>query len=340
MKIICLVAALAAATALLGGCGGSEGQEAASKPPAISKAEAESLEPADTWVTLDGHADAANVGILLALERGYFDDLGLSVGVGAPALPGRPVSYVSTRTADIGVSQQPQVVLAKDKRAPVIAVGSLLPRSTLSMIWLRKSKIRDIADLKGRTVAVPGIPYQGKLLRLLLEQAGLTLRDVKIRVVGYNLVPALVSGRADAIFGGSWNLEGAVLRAHSMRPVIIPVRRLGVPVYDEAVVIARTRRVARSPQLIRKFMAAVARGTAAAIKNPEAAVQAIEKSPEGGNVFGHKAVEAEVKATLPLLSRTGRLSPAHTRTLVNWMHEQSLIEREPRGSELQALHLK
>jgi putative hydroxymethylpyrimidine transport system substrate-binding protein len=335
-----VIMVLGVAAAVFAGCGGSDRSNTISAAVAKAEAEAESFETPDTWVSLDGHAGAENVGMLLALERGYFDDLGLSVGVGAPALPGRPVSYVSDGTADLGISQQPQLVLAKDKRAPVVAVGSLLPRPTLSMIWLRKSRIRNIAALKGKTIAVPGIPYQGKVLRLLLERAGLTLRDVTIKVVSYNLVPALVSGRADAIFGGSWNLEGAVLKARGLRPVITPVRRLGIPVYDEAVVIARTRRVARDPQLIRKFMAAVARGTAAAIKDPEAAVQAIEKSPEGENVFGHKAVEAEVQATLPLLSRTGRISPARTRNLVAWMHRQGLIQRTPPVSELQALHLK
>jgi putative hydroxymethylpyrimidine transport system substrate-binding protein len=309
-------------------------------PEKLSRAEREALEPPDVWITLDGHADAENVALLLAKERGYFRDLGISVGMAAPVSPGRPVYYVSTGTADIGVSQQPQVVVAKDKRAPVIAIGSLLSRPTLSMIWLRNSRIHDIADLKGKTIAVPGIPYQGKLLRLFLARAGLRLRDVKIKVVGYNLVPALVSGRADAIFGGSWNLEGAVIKARGLRPVITPVRRLGVPAYDEAVLIARTRRASRNARSIRRFMAAVARGTQAAIKNPAAAVRAIEKSPEGENVFGHKAVVAEVEATLPLLSRTGRISPARTKNLVEWMHQQGLIQRMPPVSELQALHLK
>lgn len=327
------------AAALLAGCGGSEGSEAASKPPSSSRAKAP-YEPADIWVTLEGHASAENVGILLALERGYFKDVGLSVGVGAPDAPARPIYYVSTLTADVGVSQQPQVVLAKEKRAPVVAVGSLMSQSTLSMIWLKKSKIRDIADLKGKTIAVPGIPYQGKLLRLLLQRAGLSPRDVKIEVVGYELVPALVSGQADAIFGGSWNLEGAVLKSRGLRPVITPVSSLGVPTYDEAVVIARIRRVAQSRQMLRKFMAAVARANAAAIKDPEAAVQAIEKSPEGENTFGPKEIEAEVEATLPLLSSSTRISPRRTRKLVAWMHEQGLIQQAPPVSELQALDLK
>lgn len=339
MRIVCGMAALGIMAAFLAGCGGGKGSETVWKPNAALR-NAEVLKPPDTWVSLDAYAGAENVGILLAQERGYFDDVGLSVGVGAPAVPGRPVYYVSINTADIGVSQQPQLVLSKDKRAPVIAVGNLLPHPTLSMIWLRKSGIRDIADLKGKTIAVPGIPYQGKLLRLVLERAGLTFRDVKVKVVGYKLVSALVSGQADAIFGGHWNLEGAVLKARGLRPVITPVHRLGVPSYSEAVVIARTRRAARSPQLIRKFMAAIARGTALAIKDPAAAVQAIEKNPERDTTLNRKDIEAEVEATLPLLSRGGNINLAQTRNLVNWMHDQELIHQTLPVSKLQTLKFK
>lgn len=330
MRISWGAVALAIAAALLGGCGGSRGAPATSstkqKPSAAAEERVADLEGPDVWVTLDGRAGAENVGVLIANRRGYFSELGFSVGAGAPLRPRRPIGYVSGRTADIGVTQQPQVVLAKAERAPIVAFGSLLPHSTLSMIWLRKSHIRDIADLKGKTVAVPGIPYQERFLQLLLAQAGLTRRDVHIRIVGYDLIRALEDGRADAIFGGSWNLEGAVLKERGLHPVIVPVRGLGIPPYDELVVIARSRRVARDPRLIRKFMAAVARGTAAAIEDPEAAVGVIEASDQKGYDLSHADIKAEVEATLPLLSRTAHTNRSRAKRLVAWMQSRGLIQ--------------
>jgi putative hydroxymethylpyrimidine transport system substrate-binding protein len=333
MKRFWCAAVGAAVLALLTGCGGG----GRSDEPARTVAEPSVEAPADNFLTLDGRAGAENVGVLIAKERGYFKELGISIGVAAPIRPRRPIWYVSNRTVDLGIAQQPQVLLAKDKGAPVTVVGSLLSHSTLSMIWFRGSKISDIADLKGKTIAFPGLPYQRKILLLLLARAGLNPEEVKIEPVGYNLVPALVRGRADAIFGGSWNLEGAVLKSRGLNPVVTPVRRLGVPAYDEFVVIARGRRVSQSPDFIRRFMAAVARGTAVAVDNPEAAVRAIEKSPEGENKLGHMAIKAEVEATLPLLSRTGRLSRSHTDHLVSWMLARGLIRRKPVISELQVV---
>lgn len=292
------------------------------------------MQSPDFFVSLDGRAEAENVGVLIAKERGYFTDLGFSVGVGAPARPRRPVWYVSNHTVDFGLSQQPQIVLAKQKKAPVISVGSLLKRPTLSFIWLSGSHIHGVADLKGKTIGVPGIPYQERFLQLLLARAGLSRRDVHVKIVGFDLVRAIESEKVDAIFGGSSNLEGAVLTERGLNPVIVPVRRLGIPDYDELVVIVRSRRVARNPRLVRKFMAAVTRGTKAAIADPEAAVRAIEASDEKAYDLSHEDLKAEVEATVPLLSRATYMKRARTRHLLDWMRQQGFVHRPLPVSEL------
>jgi putative hydroxymethylpyrimidine transport system substrate-binding protein len=285
-------------------------------------------------VTLDGHEGPENVGILMARERGYFTDARLSVSVLTPILPARPVQYVVTRQDDIGVTQEPQLTLAKSKGAPVIAVGSLLHRSTAAMIWLERSHIDGVADLRGKTIAIPGVPFQKDFLESALARYGLTLKDVKVENVGYGLVPALLSGRADAIFGGGWNQEGVELEQRGSQPVITPVKNLGFPPFDEAMVIARPDLVTKEPGTIRDFMAAVTRGTVAAVEDPGAAVDAIEETGLGGNKLSRKTLEAEVAATLPLLSKSGYMYPQESIRLTDWMHEQGMINKFPTPLEL------
>jgi putative hydroxymethylpyrimidine transport system substrate-binding protein len=280
-------------------------------------------------VTLNGHEGPENVGVLMAQKQGYFADAGLSVSVFSPVLPGRPVQYVTTRQDDLGITQEPQLVLAKEKDAPVIAVGSLVSQPTGSMIWLKRSNIDGVADLKGRTVAIPGVPFQEDFLKSALAGYGLTLDDVEVKSVGYGLVPALVSGRADATFGGSWNLEGAELESRGLKPVVIRPRTLGLSSYDELMVIARPDLVAKQPDVIRDFMAAVIRGNAAAIEDPAAAVEAIEEADLGGPESSRKTLEAKVAATLPLLSKSGYMYSEEAIRLVDWMHEQGMIKGFP-----------
>jgi ABC-type nitrate/sulfonate/bicarbonate transport system substrate-binding protein len=294
--------ALGLLVALLAGCGGGGGDAGTTetrpeRPPKLQ----------DVNVTIDGVPGPESAGLFMAAERGYFEDQGLEVLLMAPSHPPRPLWYTANRTVDLAVSHEPQVVLSRKKGAPVVAVGSIVPRPTMAMIWLGKSRIERIADLRGKTIAYPGVLFQRKLLETVLAKAGLTLADVTLKRVDYDLVPALVSGRADAIFGGSWNVEGVELETRGLKPVIRPVTELGIPDYDELVVIGRTDRVAKDPEMFRRFLAAATRGAAAAAEDPEAATEAIATyASEYGDV-NRKALQAGVEATLPLLSKTGRL---------------------------------
>lgn len=324
------------AIAALGGCGG--GSENATGPR-VTAAEA-SPDRGKVRVTLDGLEAAENVGILMALHRGYFKDVGLDVWAGSPIEPNRPVSYVAKGTDDLGVTQLPQVVIAKEEGLPIVAVGSVIAHPTAAMMWLRDSKIRGIADLKGKTIAVPGVPFQQRFLKAVLARRGLSLDDVRVVPVGYDLVPALLSGRADAIFGGSPNLEGAELELRGEKPVITPVRDLGIPSYEEDVVIARADLVAEDPELIRNFISALSRGTTAAAEDPNGAVDAIVEAV-GANPETHRhQKEVQVKATLPLLSRSGHMNPVRARALVDWMYGEGMIHRRLAVSELLTNHYR
>ena len=319
------------AAALLAGCGGDEGAEGGKAPAAPVRS---SADPQKLRVTLDGIEGAANVGIVMAVERGFFEDVGLDVWAGSPLEPSRPVQYVAKEIDAFGVAQQPQVVIGREKGADVVAVGSVIPQPTAAMIWLKESKIRSIADLEGKTIGFPGVPFQKGFLGMVLAQAGLTLEDVRVRNVRYEMVPTLLSGQVDAIFGGSWNLEGVELELAGAEPVIRRVQDLGIPDYEEGVVITRAELVDEDPQLVRDFMSAVARGTAAAAQDPEGAARAIKEAIGAVPDLHRKDRKAQLKATLPLLSRSGYMDPGQASDLVAWMHDRGLIQEEPAASKL------
>ena len=314
--------------ALLAGCGGGGDETAAGKLPEYPP----KMRP--VTVTLAGFEGPEAAGMLMAERVGYFAKAGLEPGIYVPLAPARAVRYVVDGTDELGVAQLPQVVLAKAKGAPIVAIGSLVSQPTAAMIWLKKSKIRSIADLRGKTIAFPGVPFQREFLAFLLAKEGLTLDDVKLEKAEYDLVPDLVSGRADAIFGGSGNVEGAELEARGLEPVVTGVASLGIPAYDEQVVIARTELVAKEPELIRDFMAALVRGTAAASKNPKAAAGTIEYSGESNPEANRKETKAGVDTTLPLLSETGYVSPDRAARLIDWMLEEGMIRQELETSDL------
>lgn len=318
----------AAIALLLAGCGsGDDG-------PVTAKQTERPPETRELSMTLEGGIGPTNVGLLMTERQGNFADAGLYVAAAKPLSPVRSVPYVVTGNNDIGIAHLPEVALARRKGAQVIAIGSLVQQPTTAMIWLKRSGIGGLADLEGRTIAIPGLRFQEEFLESILRRAGLSLDDVEVKRVGYDLLPALTSGRADAIFGGSWNLEGVWLEERGLDPVVLPASRLGIPPYDELVVIARPDFAQRHPRLVRDFMSALSRGNAAAKADPEEAFEAIERSIAPPPETGGKELRGEIEATLPLLSASGHMDPARTEGLTEWMREEGMLEQALPASEL------
>jgi putative hydroxymethylpyrimidine transport system substrate-binding protein len=282
-------------------------------------------------LTLDFYPNPDHAGIYMAQKLGYFADAGLDVSIQTPADPAAPIKQVAAGQADLAISYEPEVLLAHEQGLDVLAVGAVVDRPLTSLIWLKKSGIGGVAGLRGKTIATAGIPYQDAYLKTILARAKLTPSDVDSVNVGYGLLPALVGGRAQAMLGGFSNVEGVDLRLRGKDPVVTPVDQLGVPSYDELVLVAKRERVEEGPESIRLFLAALARGTAAAVASPGAATKAVlEANPD----LDPKLTRAEVEATLPLLSRRGTMDAAKWKAFIAWMQENGLISARPSTAEV------
>ena len=196
------------------------------------------------------------------------------------------------------MSYEPEVLLAHDQGLPVKAVAAIVPTPLTSLIWLKASGIKDVKDLRGKTMATAGIPYQEAYLQTILERAGLSTNDVDTVDVQQGLLPAILSGRAQAMLGGFLNVEGVDLELRGKHPTVIPVDELGIPTYDELVLVANARTLDSQSEDIRLFLDALERGTKAAVADPEGATREIL---DAGTGLDPKITGAEVRKTLPLL---------------------------------------
>jgi putative hydroxymethylpyrimidine transport system substrate-binding protein len=288
-------------------------------------------------LTLDFYPNPDHAGIYMAQKLGYFEEAGLDVTIRTPADPAAPIRLLAAGQTDLAVSYEPEVLLAHEQGLGVQAVAALVNRPLTSMIWLKESGIGGVGDLRGKTIATAGIPYQDAYLKTILARAQLTPSDVKAVNVGFGLLPAILGGRAQAMLGGFSNVEGVDLRLRGKGPVVTPVDKLGVPTYDELVLAARDKRLEEDPQAIRLFIAALARGTAAAASNPKAAEKALlEANPD----LDPKLTRAELAATLPLLDPShgkqpyGYMDPAAWREFTGWMRDNQVIDGLPATSSL------
>ena len=219
---------------------------------------------------LDWYPNPDHVGLYTAIDRGFFRRAGLDVTPRQPTDVSDPIKLVAAGRTDLGISYEPELFFAQQQHAPVVAVAAIVPTALNSIITTEQG-ITTPAELRGKTIGVDGSASTNAYVDTVLRTAGLAPGDVHRVTVGFNLLPALLAGRVDAIAGGFQNIEGAELAARGLHPVVFPVDRYGVPRYDELVVVANGERLQSDDGYrhdVRAFVSALAAGTAYAKAHP------------------------------------------------------------------------
>jgi putative hydroxymethylpyrimidine transport system substrate-binding protein len=309
---------LLAALLLLTGCGEKE----------------DVLEPEgsnELQLMLDYFPNADHAGIYAAEARGRFERAGLDVKIRQPADPSAPIKQVAAGRVDLAISYEPELLRARDEGLKVVSVAAIVREPLTSIISLPKAGIRSPADLDGKTVGTAGIDYQSAYLQTILEEAGLDPSAARQRNVGFSLVPALLTGRVDAVLGGFWNYEGTELRLKGRRPSIIRMEDAGVPTYNELVLVANEDALERDGGKIRAFIGALSRGTQDLSKDPTGGIRGLlDANPD----LDPKLQRAVVDVTMPLfLPPRGRpfgwQDPEQWDAFAAWMRERRLLENPP-----------
>jgi putative hydroxymethylpyrimidine transport system substrate-binding protein len=314
LAAVCLACALA-----LGACG--------SKQDALT---APGVKPFS--VMLDFFPNADHAPLYAAIANGDFQRVGLNVEPETPAETAEPLKLLAAGKVDMAISYEPELMLARDRGLKLVSIGALVQRPLTSIIALPGKHIANVAALAGKTVGTAGIAYQAAELRTALTHAGVSTGSVREVNVGFNLVPAMLSGHVDATLGGFWNYEGIQLRLLHKHPVVIPVDQAGVPTYDELVLVVREDEAHARGQDLRAFLQALTRGEHEVRANPPAAATLLVKANPS---LEAKLQLESIKQTLPAVLPSGSSNPYGWQqptawaTFGAWMFAHGLLSHNP-----------
>ncbi len=283
-------------------------------------------------VMLDFFPNADHAPLYSAISHGDFRAVGLDVTPEAPAEPAEPLKLLAAGKVDMAISYEPEVLLARDEGLKVVSVGALVQRPLTSIIALPGHHVSRVADLAGKRVGTAGIAYQAAELRTALTAAGLQANAAHEVNVGFNLIPAMLSGRVDATLGGFWNYEAIQLRLMHKKPVVIPVNQAGVPSYDELVLVVRQGEARSRGQDLRAFMQALSRGEREVRSDPsQAASLLVRANPTLESKLQLESIRETLPAALPATSGKpyGWQEPSAWAAFANWMFSHHLLAHDP-----------
>jgi putative hydroxymethylpyrimidine transport system substrate-binding protein len=221
-------------------------------------------------------------------------------------------------------------MLARNRGEPVVSVAAIVQKPLTSIVSLGSKHIKSVKQLRGKRVGDAGIPYQHAYLTTILQHAHVPQSSVKETNVGANLVPAMLSGKVDATLGAYWNYEAIQLQQLGKRPNVIRMDQVGVPTYDELVLVARTSELSSHIERIRRFVQALARGYESVRRDPSGAVDdLIKANPSLSRKLQLASVHATLSAYFPGGTNAGRpwgwQDPMQWAAYGQWMLSQHLL---------------
>ena len=317
-----LVATVMVLCALVASCGGG---------PASSGAEAGSggAEPDKVTLTLDWYPNADHAGVYLAEERGFFKDEGLEVKIQQPSDPAAVLQLVAAGRSEFGISYENEVTNATVREIPVQSVMAIMQEPLNSIISLKESGIDRPEDLAGKKIGYAGQSFGTAVIDTVLREAGEDPASVEKVNVGYDLRPALTSKRVDAIVDAYWNIEAVELDKEGFETNVIRLPEVGVPNYNELVVATSDGYAKESPETVRGFVSALVKGHEAALKDPEAAKEALLAANEE---LDPEVAEQTLKLTVPVFGSgggpVGYQDPKEWENYVAWAVKNGVLEKK------------
>ena len=276
-------------------------------------------------VVLDWFVNPDHGPLFIALEKGFFSRQGLDVSFHVPSNPNDPPKLVAAKNADIAVSYQPQHYLHVDQGLPLVRIATLVATPLNTLVVLADSDIRNLAQLKGKTVGYSIGGFETVILKVMLESQGLSLDTVKLVNVNFSLSPSLFSKSTDAVIGAFRNFELNQMDIEGRPGRAFYVEEYGIPSYDELILVARRDDV--KALKFRKFVDALEEGVQFLVNHPD----------ESWKLFirGRKDLDNQLnrlawRDTLPRFAlRPGALDRARYQRFAEFLKKQGLIKKVP-----------
>lgn len=203
-------------------------------------------------------------------EQGFFRDAGIDLAI----LPGGPdnsaVKLVAAGTDTFGVTGADEVLLARQKGIPIVAIAVLFKDSPVVFIAKKTSGITSPSDWNGKKIEVSYGDNVEIQYRALLKKFG--VQNVKEVPYSFNLAPFL-QDKVDVSI--AYRMDQAVtLERQGVAINIMTPKDYGVNPYGD-VVITTEETFRNNPALVRAFVRAALQSFQWAIAHPTPAVTSL-----------------------------------------------------------------
>jgi NitT/TauT family transport system substrate-binding protein len=270
------------------------------------------------------------------VQEGIFAKHGIDLQVDAGQGSTKTAQAVGSSKVDFGWADAPAVLSNIDKGVDIKSAGVFLQTTPSAVQVFADSGIETPQDLSGRTIAVSAGDAPTTTFPIYLEKVGVAEDQVTQQSLdAAGKMAAMLAGRVDGLIGFSHD-QGPTVADKSGRDVhYLRYSDAGLNFYSNGL-IANTATIEGDPELVQSMVDATSEAFAAAVADPDAAVEAmVGKDPQ---MPPREVLLEQWKQTIPLLSTPatadqapGFNAPEDWTTTVTTLTEAGLLEsaRDP-----------
>ncbi|MDB1123203.1 ABC transporter substrate-binding protein [Vibrio algarum] len=268
--------------------------------------------------------------IVIAQERGYFNEQGLTITIQEPADPSLPAKLVAANNVDLAISYQTSLTIDVAEKLPLIRASTLISTPLNTLMVLDNGKINSLADLKGKKIGIAIAGNEEATVGTMLKSVGVAFNEVEIINIGWALSSSLASGKVDAIWGGLRNFETNQLAIEGYPSKAFYPEEHGVPTYDELVVVANANNY--DADAIRKFNNAIEKATTYIVNHPQDAWEEfVAYSPDTLNNELNKRAWRDTLTRFDL--RPAAVDLQRYDHFTQFLYENKIISSAPKASD-------
>lgn len=263
----------------------------------------------------------------VAQELGYYKAEGLNVTLRHHTFAEDEFGALVAGKENIIIAGGDETLQARSRNIPITYVAEMYTKYPIAVIVPANSSIQTVADLKGRSIGIPG-PYGESYIGLLslLQSAGLSKSDVSIQGIGYTQVPALMGHKVDAVVGYT-NNEVIQFQKAGFAIRTFPVSAVQSPISDGLAALQSELDV--HPDVVKKVVAATLKGVQYTIAHPQDAVNISKKYvPDLQNPANASNALAVLQATIAVMQPAGKLGyidPQQWQSMATFLQQQGQL---------------
>lgn len=223
------------------------------------------------WLISNGQ-----IGDVVALQNGYFEEAGLEVEFSPGGPNSATVPPVISGGAALGqFSETAQLFNARAGGVPVKVIACGYRTGPYAFTSKPGKPLRGIDDLRNVTIGIQ--PTARFVIEAIAAKNGISMDELNVLNVGFDKGP-LVNGDVDAI--GGWITNTQALSIVGDDRIDLLVSDLGLPAYSD-VYFATDQAIEENADVLAAFIGAVGRGWGFAHADPQAAVKILVGAHDG-----------------------------------------------------------